>query len=199
MSPKTEGARIISAGDERERAWALEAWTARLSWGAMRRLANLPPAEGGLGYDLSESALKGLVVKAREDRGDVTMGREERRERQSVEVDMRARAARHDIERAYQRAAVLDEAIANFEVWDTDSANALRNLVVERAGIAADLERADRRLDIAQAREAKLHGLDAATEVAIDVTHRDAVDAELNEMLARIDPKAIPRGEDSRS
>lgn len=194
MSP--DATSIIPARVAHERAWALEAWTARLSWSAMRRLANLPERDGGLGYDLSESALKGLVLKAREDRGDVSMGRDERRERQSVEVDLRARAARSDLDAAYARAAVLDRAINGFEVYDTDSAAALRNLIIERAGIAADIERADKRLDIAQAREAKLHGLDAPAELAVDVTHHDAVAEELNAMLERAGrkPVDVPKG-----
>ncbi|MDQ2689885.1 MAG: hypothetical protein M3Y29_06390 [Chloroflexota bacterium] len=189
MPPKA--AAPISARVARERAWALEAWTARLSWGAMRRLANLPESEGGLGYDLSESALKGLVLKAREDRGDVTMGRDERRERQSVEVDMRARAARNDLDAAYDRARVLDRAIDDFEVYDADTADALARLVAERRELAKVIEAADRRLDAAQAREAKLHGLDAPAEARLEVTHRDAVVDELNAMLERAGHKPI--------
>lgn len=176
---------IIPERVARERSWALEAWTARLSWGAMRRLANLPEHDGGLGYDLSESALKGLVLKAREDRGDVTMARDERRERQSVEVDMRARAARADLDAAYIRAAVLDRAMANFEVYDAETADALARMAGERRELAKIIESADRRLDQAQEREAKLHGLNAPAELSVDVTHHDAVALELNAMLER--------------
>lgn len=169
-----------------ERAWAYEAWMSRLSWGQMRRLANEPPERGGLGYDLSESALKGLVEQARNDRGDMTLTRDQRLERQSAELDERARAARHDFGAAYQRMRKLDERIATFDVYDYDTISdanaALRNLVVERAGVAADLERADRRLDSVHEREAKLHGLNAPTEAKLEVTQRDAIDAAVAEL-----------------
>lgn len=181
MTPKAGP--LIEQRVMHERAWAYSAWMARYGYAAMRRLANLPPDEGGLGYDLSESALKGLVDQAKADRGDLTMSREQRIERQSAEVDERARAARHDFAAAYQRLATLDAAIAGFEVYDLETAMALRSMVTERNGIAADLERADRRLDTIHAREAKLHGLDAPTEARLEVTTRDAVIDELNAAL----------------
>src|SRR5690606_28949064 len=98
----------------RERAWAYAAWMSRVSWSAMRAMANRPESEGGLGYDLSESALKGLVDQAKADRGDLTMSREQRIERQSAELDERARAARQDYAAAYERITKLDAAIASF-------------------------------------------------------------------------------------
>ncbi len=168
----------------REREWAYSAWVSRLSWGAMRRAANLPESEGGLGYDLSESALKGLVLQAKADRGDMTLPRADRIERQSYEVDERARAATHDFRAAYARAKALDEAIERFEVYDVETAMILRGMISDRGAIAADLERADRRLDAVHARESKLHGLDAPTEARLEVTTRDAVVDELNEALA---------------
>lgn len=180
-----------------ERAWAYDAWMARLSWGAMRRLANAQPEAGGLGYDLSEQACKGLVEQARTDRGDLTMGRAERLERQAAEVDERARSARHDFGAAYTKAAALDEAIAALRASDerhVDVANyvaRLSKLVDQRDRHAAELERADNRLDRIHAREARLFGLDAPTEAKLEVTSRDAVTDELNAMLERAARKPV--------
>lgn len=197
MTPKADRNRdLIEARVLREREWAHAAWLSRLSWGAMRRLANLPEVEGGLGYDLSEQALKGLVLAARNDRGDMAMGRDERIERQAAEVDERARSARHDFAAAYSKAAALDRAIADFEVYDMDTAAALRALIQERTALAYDLERADRRLDSIHAREAKLFGLDAPTEAKLEVTSRDAVADELNAMLERAGRKTVTHAQE---
>lgn len=191
MTPKHDRRELILARTVRERAWAYDAWMSRLSWGAMRRLANLPVEAGGLGYDLSEQACKGLVEQAKADRGDLTMSRDERIERQAAEVDERARSARHDFTAAYARAAALDRAIADFEVFDTDTALTLRGMIADRAALAGDLERADRRLDSIHAREAKLFGLDAPIEAKLEVTSRDAVVDELNAMLVRNGRKPV--------
>lgn len=198
MTPKAGP--LIAARVMHERAWAYNAWMARYGYSAMRRLANLPESEGGLGYDLSESALKGLVEAAKADRGDLTMSREQRIERQSAEVDERARAARHDFGAAYSRLATLDAAIAGFEVYDLDTALALRDMVGQRNAIARELEAADRRLDTIHAREAKLHGLDAPSEARLEVTTRDAVFDELNAALeaAGLDPVKADRADTGR-
>lgn len=187
---------LLDARIEHERAWAYEAWMARLSWGAMRRLANLPASEGGLGYDLSLQACRGLVEQAKADRGDLTMSRADRIERQSAEVDERARSARHDFAAASRRAADLDRAIAAFEVHDADTAAMLRGMVAERAAAGADVERADRRLDSVHAREARLFGLDAPTEARLEVTSRDAVAEELDAMLERASRKPAAASRD---
>lgn len=183
MPPKA--ATPITARVARERAWALEAWDARLSWGAMRRAANLPERDGGLGYDLSESALKGLVLKAREDRGDLSMSRDDRRERQTLEVDMRARAAREDMARAYANGTRIEPPQRADYFDPLDWVRALSAYAEAVAATTRAVESADRRLEAAHQREAKLHGLDAAIEAKVDVTHRDAVVDELNAMLVR--------------
>lgn len=188
MPPKdSHDTSAISARLSHERDWALNAWMGRLSWEAMRSLANRAPEEGGLGYDLSIQALKGLVNGAKEARGDMTMAREDRRERQSYEVDERARAARNDLVALYRQRAKLDAAIESFSetIYSEDDANALARLVDQRARVARELELADKRLDIAQDREAKLHGLNAPTDIKVDVTHHDAIAEELNAMLER--------------
>jgi len=185
MAPKPS-ADLVAAAAHHEREWCYELWLARSSFSQIRIQANRPAELGGLGYDLSLNAVKGLVLAAREARGDLGMSRVERIERQAAEIDERARAARYDFGAAYTRAAALDRAIDGFEVYDADTATALRGMLAERAALGADVERADRRLDVAQAREAKLHGLDAPTEARLEVTTRDAVTEELNAMLARV-------------
>lgn len=197
MTPKADHNELIIARTVRERAWAYDAWMSRLSWGAMRRLANRPVAEGGLGYDLSEQACRSLVEQAKTDRGDLTMSRAERIERQAAEIDERARSARHDFTAAYARAAALDRAIDMFEVDSVEDAKVLGGMVANRAALAADLERADKRLDAVHAREARLFGLDAPIEAKLEVTNRDAVDAELDAMLARLDPPKKQRARDA--
>lgn len=103
MSKKKAGKKAQAHGDvieQRvvlERAWAYARWLERMTWPMMRRAVVLPPSHGGLGYDLSPAALKGLVAQARADAGDLTMGREERLERQQVELDELARAVRKEI------------------------------------------------------------------------------------------------------
>lgn len=167
-----------------ERAWAYERWMQRLSYSAMRWLANLPPAEGGLGYDLSESALRGLVKSARDDRGDLTMSREDRIERQSAEVDERGRGAIQDYVNARTMLDQPRPVAADFmEREDYLEALLTWSKTVE-AGLKA-VESAERRLEAVHNREAKLHGLDAPTEAKVEVTTRDAVTAELEAMLAR--------------
>jgi hypothetical protein len=180
---------LLEARVQRERSWALQAWTSRLSWGAMRRLANLPESEGGLGYDLSESALKGLVLKAREDAGDMTMNRADRIERQSYEVDERARLARNDLAEASALLRIPRPRRDEFDYID-QWLEALAAWAKTREGAAKMVESADRRLDAAQEREAKLHGLNAATEARLDIVHHDAVALELDAMLERIDPRS---------
>lgn len=169
-----------------EQAWAHARWLERLSFAQMRVVAQLPPDEGGLGYTLSESALRGLVTGAREARGDISMSREERIERHATEVDARARAARRDLEAAERRARKLDEVIEGFTVYDKDDARELSGLIAKREAIAADLAHADRRLDAVHAREAKLFGLDQPTEAKLEVVSRDGIIDDLNAALERM-------------
>lgn len=195
MTPKADRTALIEARVAREREWALAAWEARLSWVNMRIAANQPVEAGGLGYDLSESALKGLVTKAREDRGDLSMTRGERVERQSLEVDARARAARLDMERAYANGTKIEPPRREDFYDPLEWANALAAYARAVQATTAAVESADRRLDAAHKREAALHGLDNPAELKIDVTHRDAVDAELNDMLARLGIEARAEAE----
>lgn len=195
MTPTSSSSELIELRVQRERAWCYARWLERRGFTQIRQLANLPESEGGLGYDLSESAVKALVLQAREAAGDLSMGKDERRERQAHEVDERARAARNDMAQAYRRADALDAAIASWHSDDyesmADARSALARLVAQREGVDAAIERADRRLDLAATKEARLFGLDAPTEAKVDVTTHDGVTAELNAMLARAGRKPV--------
>lgn len=196
MTPKADTS-LIEAQVRHEREWAIELWDGRYTYPQIRRIAALPPERGGLGYDLSESALKALVLAARTDRGDLAMSKADRVERQAAEVDSRARAARNDFDALRVKAVAIDEAIVALRESDLRHddpigyVNKLDRLVAKRAAISTELDRADIRLDRAQMREAKLFGLDAPTEAKLEVTTRDAVTDELNEMLARAGHKPV--------
>lgn len=172
------GAELVEARVIREEEWALEAWRARVTFPEMRRLALRPPELGGLGYAMSESALRSLVAQARQRHGDTTMSREERVERQQMEIDARARAARHDLNRAH---AALAEPMPDDTAEPEE--RALYWKKIEAAGKL--VETADRRLAQAMKDERDLHGLNAPTRIEADVTTRDAVTEELNAMLTR--------------
>jgi len=186
MTPKAD--HLITERVAREREWAYEAWLARLSFTQIRQLANRPESDGGLGYDLSPEALKGLVRKAREDRGDLTMSREERIERQAAEVDARGRAAREDYDAARRELRKPKPKRKDF-VEDADYLAAVGVWSKTVEANARLVDSADRRLESVHAREAKLFGLDAPVAATLEVTTRDAVTDELNEMLARASVK----------
>ena len=175
---------LVEARVIREEDWALDAWRARRSFPDMRRLAMLPLEEGGLGYALSESALRGLVAQARKRHGDTTMTRDERVERQQMEIDERARAARYDLARAHaelNRPRPSRDEYPDPDEWD-------RAFIAWAKGQDAAtrlVESADKRLAAAMKDERDLHGLNAPTRIEADVTTRDAVTEELNAMLER--------------
>lgn len=187
MSPKASS-EIIEAIVERERQWAYSLWMARQTYSQIRRLANLPESEGGLGHDLSEGAVKNLVRQARDARGDLTMSRAERVERQSAEVDVRAAGARRDYDAARSYLNEPRPRRKDFGIID-DYYAALAGWGKSMSLAVGMIESADRRLDAAHKREAALHGLDEPTTAKLEVTSRDAVDEELNAMLERLDKK----------
>lgn len=186
MTKSAKRSELIAVRVEHERRWAYERWLERLTWSQMRMAARLPESEGGLGYDLSEQAMRGLVNQARASAGELSMGRAERVERQLVEVDARARAARRDLDAVYRAARAIDAAVSALDPRDRDEASLLSPLVAQRASLARELELAEKRLDSAQDREAKLVGLYAATEAKLEVTTRDGVIEDLNAALSRL-------------
>ncbi len=93
-TPKAE---LIQARILREREWMHARWMERMTYRQISALAAAPPDLGGLGITVSPAGCKAMVSAYREDRGDVTMSRDERRERQSDELDELARAIRHQL------------------------------------------------------------------------------------------------------
>jgi hypothetical protein len=155
MTPKPEHDRdaVILARVLREREWCYAGWLAHKTWTQLRVEAARPESEGGLGYDLSIQAIKGLVEAARADRGDLHLDRDAHIERELHDLDVAQQLALSSLKKAASIGA----------------------LDVHAAKLYAELGR-DRR---------KLLGLDAATKIEAEVTHRDAVTEELNAMLAR--------------
>lgn len=120
-----------------EERWAYARRMQKLSYERMQHLAPLPVAEGGLGYALTTRTLKrraeSYFVQMRETlQGDIAM----RAQRQSDEIDVRAWAARQDL----------------------DAARA--------AGDAEAAEAADRRLAAAMRDERELFGLGVVDEIS---------------------------------
>lgn len=158
MSKKSDArteARVV-----REREWMHARWMERMSFRQISAAAALPVERGGLGIMVSPAGCKAMVHTYREDRGDVTMGRDERRERQSDEIDEMARAVRGQ----------LAEYMENYGTVNLKLVEALLAL---------------------GKREADLHGLAAPTEIKAEIVTRDAVDAEIEAMLARLDAEDV--------
>lgn len=61
MSRKVSAAELVAVRTLKEQAWAYARSLEHLSYREMRRRATLAPDDGGLGYDISEGALKRLV------------------------------------------------------------------------------------------------------------------------------------------
>lgn len=88
---------LIEARVVREREWCYARWMERMSFRQIAAAAALPVERGGLGIMLSAAGAKAMVSTYREERGDVTMSRDERHERQSDELDELARAVRGEL------------------------------------------------------------------------------------------------------
>jgi hypothetical protein len=161
MSKKSDArTALIEARVVREREWMHARWMERMSFRQISAAAALPVDRGGLGIMVSPAGCKAMVHAYREDRGDVTMGRDERRERQSDEIDEMARAVRGQ----------LAEHMENYGTVNLKLVEALLAL---------------------GKREADLHGLAAPTEIKAEIVTRDAVDAEIEAMLARLDAEDV--------
>lgn len=98
MSKKSDArTALIEARVVREREWMHARWMERMSFRQISAAAAMPVELGGLGIMVSPAGCKAMVNAYREDRGDVTMGRDERRERQSDELDEMARGIRREL------------------------------------------------------------------------------------------------------
>lgn len=134
MSKKSDArTELIEARVHREREWCYARWMERMTYRQISAASALPVAMGGLGVHLSHAACKAMVSAYREERGDVTMSRDERRERQSDEVDEMARALR----------AQLAKTMAEHEIVDLKTLDALLAVQKREAdlhGLAAPTE-----------------------------------------------------------
>lgn len=173
-----------------EREWAYAAWTSRLTYPQMRTLSAEPVERGGLGYAVSMDALRGLVAQARREHGDLEMTRAERVERQQHEIDVRARIARGDLERAHATLMTPKPVREDFgDALDYRDGLAAWAKLQEAAG--KTVESAERRLALAMKDERDMHGLNAPTKIEADVTTHDAVMDDLNAALASLGREPI--------
>jgi hypothetical protein len=102
-------AALIVARVERERAWAHALWMQRATYAQISAASALPVELGGIGVHVSHAGCKAMVAAYRESRGDVTMSREERLERQSDEIDELMRALRREIGEFVEREGSVPE------------------------------------------------------------------------------------------
>lgn len=169
-----------------EQRWAYERHLEHMNYRDMRRLVIEPVDRGGLGYDLSEHALRGLVV------GYVETARETLTEERGVyiarelaDLDLQHRAL----------AAVLSRSIDAAESTKVAAAlgyDSLAQLLKEAPDAAVPLDARQitallRELRAVGESRRKLLGLDAPLEARVEVTSRDGVIAELEAMLASND------------
>lgn len=168
MTPKARLSELIAVQTLREQRWAFDARRAHLSYREMRTLANRPEREGGLGYDLSEHALKRLVDGYRERMTEVeAINIDEHRERELADLDLVQREAAATI-RATNAAIDRAAEIGALDVHATK----LKLGAIDRYRVVGESRR-------------KLLGIDAPQQIKADVVVRDALTEELNEMLAR--------------
>jgi hypothetical protein len=105
----SDNAAVILARVEHERAWAHALWMQRATYGQISAASVLPPSEGGIGVHVSPAGCRAMVAAYRETRGDVTMSRDERLERQSDEIDELMRQLRREIAEYVEREGVIPE------------------------------------------------------------------------------------------
>jgi hypothetical protein len=175
-----------------EQRWAYERHLEHLSYRDMRRLVIEPADRGGLGYDLGEHALRGLVV------GYVESARETLTEERGVyiarelaDLDLQHRAL----------AVVLSRSIDAAETAKVAAAlgyESLAQLLKEAPDAAVPLDARQitallRELRAVGESRRKLLGLDAPLEARVEVTSRDGVIAELEAMLAGNDKQSKKR------
>lgn len=186
MSKKSDArTALIAERIVREREWMHARWMERMTFRQISAAAALPLERGGLGIMVSAAGCKAMVSAYREESGDQTMGRDERRERMSDEIDMRVRAARMDLTAAYAGHAKAEAELFTLDEYAEPGLRiALAKTIEMWQGL---IDRADRRLDAAQQREEKLHGLAAPTEIKAEIVTRDVVDAEIEALLERLD------------
>lgn len=176
-----------------EQQWAYERVLEHLSFREMRQRVSAPVERGGLGYDLSESALRGLVRGYRERMADV--------ERHDLELHRERELNDLDALHRHLAAIVADPVdwnatrLAALELGYTDVREAIeREPNLLRLHNPATVMNAVRELRGVSESRRKLLGLDAPAKTDVQVTMRDAVTDELNAMLARAgrEPIEVP-------
>jgi len=178
-----------------EQAWVYEQRIERgLPWSAIRAHALRPDKLGGIGRNLSVSALRSMVAAHRAEQGEIVGTRDERIERRQLEYDTLALLARGTI-----TGEVFEPDLSIFEPDPEDSTRT----AIEKARAKADIESrvkiaaAKMRGDAAKllldvrAAEAKMHGDDAALRIEADVTTHDAVLDELNAALVAMGEEPV--------
>lgn len=198
MPPKVDRSELIAVRVLHEQRWAYERALEHLSYREMRTLANRSPARGGLGYDLSEHALKALVKGYRDRMAEVEARTlEEHRERELADLDDEQRALAGltgaiDLERAAIIAKHFGYDSVEAFVIDNPTADVWRDDGVRL--------RAHRERRAAGESRRRLLGLDAPVSAKVEITHRDAVLDDLDAALAAagLDPLKVPREEPSR-
>lgn len=176
---------IIAVRVMREQEWAYEQRLRHLSYREIRRRSSLPVDFGGLGYDISEHALKGLVT------GYTERMRETLQE--SSEFYMHRELA--DLEEQYRAAAALADPIDREATALRAYALGLKTVEALIAEAPEHIVPQDGRVRLAALttmrqigeRRAKLLGLDTVQTQKVDVTVTDAVDAQVAALAAELE------------
>lgn len=173
---KAKRAELIAVRVEAEQRWAYAQRMAHLSYTEMRAKSALHPDAGGLGYPLSEHALKGLVNTYLEKMREVhEVNTQELVQRELADLDMQQR-----------RAAIVAELAAE------SMARAHEIDALDVHGGKLLLEADAKARAVGESRR-KLLGLDQPTRIEADVTVKDGVLEELNAMLGRAGRKPIKK------
>jgi len=178
-----------------EQEWAYARYLEHYSYPDMRKLVSRPTHEGGLGYDLSQHALKGLVSGYLERMRDtlvVTPAETMARELADLDAQHRAYAALCD---PIDRAASL--VVARSVGYQTvDELLEYRPELVRLRDDKVIIAALSQMRAVGESRR-KLLGTDAAGKLEVTINDDAKVYAELNEMLVRqgAKPIAVPTPE----
>jgi hypothetical protein len=138
---------LVAVKVMREQEWAYAAWLAHVPFAQMRVEVAKPPSEGGLGYELSVQALRGLVTGYRARVGDLSATREEQIERELHDLDAIQRAAGLSLARAEAAEALdvhaaklyLDAGAQRRKLLGLDAAVKVEAEVTHRDAVAEEL------------------------------------------------------------
>lgn len=167
MGKKPKHADLLAVKVLQEQRWAFEGRLAHLSYHEMRLLSSKAPPVG-LGYDVSEHRLKGLVASYRERMADIeTEDLAEHRARELHDLDLAQRRVDAIAENAARRVAEA----AEMHTLDVHGSKLVLDATAQRRAIGESRR--------------KLLGLDQPVKAELEVTTRDAVTEELNAMLSR--------------